>query len=100
MFTCPRCQKDTISWKQKYLTNLWRTINCPQCGTRLTALPLVLLIMHMLYVWNVLWFVALYMFGTPTHDPMWFVYMVVVWVVLDVATLNLVPLAAMRGREP
>lgn len=96
MFTCPRCREDTVSYKDKYLADLWRTIKCPRCGARLTAYPVILLIMHMLYVWNVMWFLGMFMLNEPLYDPMWFVYMAVVWVILDFLTLQLVPLAALR----
>ena len=94
MFTCPACRQDTINYKSKYLTGLWQTIHCEQCGAKLTAYPWLLLGLHMIYVWNVLWFTGLYVLDG--QDPLNFLYMAIMWVVLDVMNLQLVPLAVMR----
>lgn len=94
MFTCPACQKDTISIKSKYLAGLWRPIRCGQCGAKLTAYPWLLMGLHMVYVWNVLWFFGLYVLDGK--DPINFLYMAMAWVVLDVLNLQLIPLAVMR----
>lgn len=95
MFPCPRCREDCISYKDKYLAGLWRTISCPRCGARLCANPWILMFLHMTYVWNVLWFYGLYHFE---GDPIYFLYMAIGWLVLDVLNLQLVPLSAMRNR--
>jgi hypothetical protein len=96
MFTCPRCNEDTVSIKDKYRAGLWLPIHCPKCGAKLTAYPWVLMIVHMLYVWNVVWFFGMYWF---TGNAFHFVYMAVVWLVLDIVNVNLVPLAVMRGNS-
>lgn len=95
MFPCPRCREDCISCKDKYLAGLWRTIGCSRCGAKLCANPWILMVLHMTYVWNVLWFYGLYHFG---GDPINFAYMAIGWVVLDVLNVLLVPLSVMRQR--
>ncbi len=97
MFTCPACREQTISFKSKYLAGLWQPIHCRQCGAKLTAYPWLLLCLHMVYLWNVLWFSGLYVLDG--HDPLNFAYMAVAWGVLDFLNVQLIPLAIMR-RHP
>ena len=95
MFQCPRCREESISYKDKYRAGLWQTITCPRCHARLCANPWILMLLHMVYVWNVVWFYGLYHFE---HNAIYFAFMAVGWLVLDVLNLQLVPLSVMRNK--
>lgn len=94
-FACPRCQEDTISFRDKYLAGVWRVISCPQCAARLTAYPILLLMIHMAYVWNILWFFGLYYFE---RDFIYFAYMAMGWIILDFLNVQLIPLALLKNK--
>lgn len=94
-FACPRCQEDTISFRDKYLAGVWRVIACPQCDARLTAYPILLLMIHMAYVWNILWFFGLYYFE---RDFIYFAYMAIGWIILDFLNVQIIPLAVLKNK--
>lgn len=96
-FTCPRCGKDSITFREKYLAGIWRVVLCPDCGARLCAYPILLLLMHMAYVWNILWFFGLFYFK---HDIVYFAYMAIGWMILDFLNVQLIPLAVLKDKRP
>ncbi len=96
MYTCPRCKKETISWKKKYLAGLWLTIGCDNCEAKLSATPILLGLLHVVYAWNIAWFFSLYYFQ---RDPTYFVYMVVIWGILDALNVHYIPLSVMKKEE-
>ena len=96
-FTCPRCEKNSITFREKYLAGIWRVVLCPDCGARLCAYPILLLLMHMAYVWNILWFFGLFYFK---HDIVYFAYMAIGWMILDFLNIQLIPLAVLKDKRP
>lgn len=95
MFKCPHCEQATISYKQKYLMGIWSVIRCPNCGTRLSAQPLLLMALDVGYVWNAVWWLGLYFFN---REPIYFVYLVIGWLILDFLNVKLIPIAALRSK--
>lgn len=93
MYICPSCEKDTISWKTKYLVGFWFTTHCLNCNAKLTAMPIPLALFQILYVWNVGWFSGIYWF---TREPINFVYMTILWIILDILNVKYIPLSVMR----
>ena len=96
MFKCPRCRNDSISVMNKYKAGLWLTITCPRCETRLCAYPWLLMGLHLVYLWNILWFIGLFL---AEGNPVYLLYMVAGLVLLEIANVKFIPLAAMR-RKP
>jgi hypothetical protein len=96
MFTCPNCRENSISIKNKYLAGWWKPITCPNCSRKLSAFPWLLMALDMVYVWNVMWFYGLYHFDLD-HSPVYFVYMAVCWVILDVLNVQFMPLSIMKN---
>lgn len=95
MFTCPHCEKKSISLVSKYLSGKWMIMNCPECGKRSTTHPILLLILYFFYVWDVVLFGYLYMVTNEAH---YLVILVVGWLVLDAFSLSL-PSARMKDLE-
>ncbi|NOY73351.1 MAG: hypothetical protein GXP14_13455 [Gammaproteobacteria bacterium] len=58
-------------------------------------MPIPLALFQILYVWNVGWFSGVYWFN---RDPMNFVYMTVIWIILDMLNVKYVPLSVMRDK--
>lgn len=56
MIECPRCNKETISFKQKLLTGKWIDIYCSNCGARLCAQPIVLALLYFMLTWVIIYF--------------------------------------------
>ncbi len=100
MFPCPNCEKNTISLKSKLLAGYWKVIFCPSCNARLSAHPIFLPLLNFVYVWDVFWFFGLYYLDRSpidlSRDPIYFVYMVIGWILLDLLNLVLIPLAIMK----
>jgi len=94
MFQCPRCQEFSLPFKDKYRAGMWRDIHCSHCKARLCASPWVLAAFFVLYVWDVGWFSGLYYY---THNPLDFVYMILVWIGLDFLNVWYMPLSIMRA---
>lgn len=96
MFPCPHCEQSAVSIKDKYLLGIWLTRRCRNCAARLSANPIVLAIIDMLYVWNILWFGVLYFFDS---DPYNFLYMAIAWLFLDIMNVAFVPLSVVEQPE-
>ena len=84
----------SIPFKDKYRANLWRNIYCSHCKAKLCAYPWLLAGVYVLYTWDIGWFSLLYFY---THNPIDFVYMILVFVVLDALSVSFMPLAVMRS---
>lgn len=95
-FNCPHCKEPTLSWLDKYQLGLWMTKTCRNCGARISAVPLVLMAMHFIYAWNVLWWGALVHFNDSYH---YVIYMAVCWVILDALNVAYMPLASLRQKR-
>lgn len=53
---CPRCGKETITLKQRFLAGKWFDIYCSECGVRMCAQPIVLALMYFTLTWDILFF--------------------------------------------
>lgn len=93
-FPCPRCQAHSITFKDKFRADLWIPIFCSNCGAKLTALPILLGLLHGVYVWNVLWLYATYTFDLSVW---WYPIVVVEWVVFELLSIWYMPLAVLRS---
>ena len=92
MYSCPRCKTRSISLRDKHKTGMWGDIFCPTCGARLCARPYLLGPVWVAYTWDVVWFASMFYF---TGNPMNFVYMVLVFLLIDAVTVHYMPLAVM-----
>ncbi len=95
-FKCPHCHEETLSLKDKYRMGMWFTAYCANCNSRLAAFPWILMLIHFLYVWNVIWFVALVYFN---DGYIYLLYMVIVWGVLDLLNVYYVPLVKLKAKK-
>lgn len=93
-FPCPRCQTHSITFKDKFRADLWIPIFCSNCGAKLTALPILLALLHGVYVWNVLWLYATYKFDLTVW---WYPIVMVEWVVFELLSIWYMPLAVLRA---
>lgn len=93
-FKCPHCRAQSVSLKDKYKLGWWMTVSCPNCGGRIAAFPWTLLIMTMLYVWNLMWWVGLINFNHSYH---YLIYLAICWVLLDLINIFFMPLARLKG---
>ena len=92
---CPRCNQETISLKQKILTNKWIDVFCPNCGTRLCAQPTVLALLSFLLTWNIIYFGYL----TVREASLTFgILFVVGWLLIEVF-MYYIPLCALRAKH-
>ncbi len=91
---CPHCQAKTFTWWDKYRSGKWLLLNCPECGGRACAQPIVLGALYFLYVWDVM------LFGYLAYlDSLWYLaVMVTGWLILDYFALY-VPLAPLRAKK-
>lgn len=96
MYKCPRCQTMSIPLKDKYLAGVWINIHCKHCKAKLCATPLALAALNVFYLWDIGWFSGLYFF---TRDIMDFVYMFIVWIIIDALNVSYMPLSSMK-RDP
>lgn len=94
MFPCPRCEAHSIPLSDKFKTGLWQSIKCKNCGAQLIALPILLALVHFMYVWNVVWLISLYYF-----DMEWFYYLGIMleWAAIEAMNIWYMPLAAQRA---
>lgn len=93
MYMCPRCQTMSIPFKDKYRAGIWANINCKNCQAKLCASPILLAAYSILYMWDVAWFSGLFYY---TRNPLDFVYMIMVWILLDYLNVTYMPLVTMR----
>lgn len=94
-FRCPHCNRDTITFKAKYLAGLWQVIHCPACRGRLCANPIILAIAYVAYCWALAWFCFSALFQGSLLPLL---YLVPVWLGLDFLNIQLIPLARMKPR--
>ena len=95
-FKCPHCHNLSITLKDKYRLGWWGITTCSQCGGRVAVFPWVLMILTMLYIWNVLWWVGLVNFNHSYHH---LGYMVICWLLLDLFNLYFMPLCRLKKKE-
>lgn len=93
MFPCPRCEAHSIPLIDKFKSGLWQSITCKNCGAQLIALPILLALVHFMYVWNVVWLISIYYF-----DMAWFYYLGIMleWAMIEAMNIWYMPLAAQR----
>lgn len=97
-FTCPKCNHEGISLKDKYLASIWQVIYCGSCGARLCARPWAMACTYGVYTWAVISFITMAYYQ---KSLMPFVYLVGVWLILDIHNVAFMPLAIMRqGNKP
>ncbi|MFC1751169.1 hypothetical protein ACFL2V_20485 [Pseudomonadota bacterium] len=94
-FKCPSCNESTLSLIDKYRLGWWMTTHCNNCGVRIAAFPWTLMLIFFFYVWNVVWWAGLVNFNHSYH---YLIYMVVCWVVIDLANIYLMPLSALKPK--
>jgi hypothetical protein len=95
-YTCPHCNKPTISLGKKYLAGKWANISCNECSGRSCQSPVIMVAMYFLYIWNVM------LFGTVAFEKQSLLYvgvLLAIWLVLDWFTLY-IPLLRMKKVEP
>lgn len=92
-FACPKCNQEGISLKDKYRAGIWQVIYCSLCGARLCARPWMMAFAYAIYTWSVITFITMAYYQ---QSLMPFVYMVGVWVILDIHNVIFMPLAIMR----
>jgi hypothetical protein len=97
LFKCPRCGKMSIPIKDKYKAGFWAVISCKNCEARLCIFPWLLAVLFVAYVWDVVWFYGMYHF---TGHYIHFLYMIVVWLMLDAVNIYFMPLASMKTLPP
>ena len=97
MFPCQRCEAHSIPLIDKFKSGLWVSITCSSCGASLIALPILLALVHFMYVWNVVWLISAYYF-----EGAWFYYLGILleWAVLEALNIWYMPLAAQRSPTP
>ncbi len=97
-YQCPRCEQESIPFKDKYRAGLWGNIHCVNCGSRLCANPILMAVLYAAHTWNVLWWFALfYWTGHYYH----LIFMLLVWVVIDFINVHYIPLSVMKpGKKP
>ncbi len=88
---CPHCKANTFTWLDKYRTGKWMLLNCPECGGRVCAQPIVLAALTFLYVWDLM------LFGYLAYlDTLWYLAALLTgWLILDYFGLY-IPLTALR----
>jgi hypothetical protein len=96
MYMCPRCKTMSIPLKDKYMAGMWANIYCSHCKAKLCATPLLLAAFYILYLWDVGWFSGLFYY---TRDWIEFVYMAIIWVILDYINVTYLPMSIMK-RDP
>ena len=94
-FKCPHCREETISLKDKYRLGWWMTTICSKCGSRIAAFPWTLLMLNMVYVWNVLWWVGMINFNHSYH---YLIYLVICWILLDLINVYFMPLCRLKKK--
>lgn len=94
MYQCPRCQTKSIPFKDKYKAGIWGEIYCSNCKAKLCAYPWLLAGIWVLYAWDVAWFSGIFYY---TRELMNFVYMILIWLVIDALNVTYMPLAVMRA---
>ncbi len=94
IFPCPRCEAHSIPLSDKFKAGLWLSITCKNCSASLIALPILLALVHFMYVWNVVWLISAYYF-----EMEWFYYLGIMleWAVLEAMNIWYMPLAAQRA---
>ncbi len=95
-FKCPACQENTLTFKDKYRLGWWMTTHCNSCGARIAAFPWTLMVLFFFYVWNVIWWAGMAHFNHSYH---YFAYMLVGWILLDLANLYMMPLCTLRQKS-
>lgn len=95
-FKCPNCKQETLSTIDKYRLGLWMTVTCDQCGARITALPLLLMLLWFFHAWNIIWWSALVYLNHSLH---YLIFMVICWASLEAININLMPLATLRAKD-
>lgn len=93
MYQCPLCKTASIPFKDKYKAGVWGDIYCPNCKAKLCAWPWLLALIWVAYAWDVAWFSGLFYY---TRNPLDFVYMVLVWLLIDALNVSFMPLAVMK----
>lgn len=96
-FKCPSCKDDSISLKQKFLMGWWAITHCPNCDARIAAFPWVLMLISGLHLWNIVWWTGLFVFK---GGYIYFVYMAVCWVLIELINLYFNPSATLRKKQP
>lgn len=94
MYQCPRCRTKSIPLIDKYKTSMWGEIYCSNCKAKLCAYPWLLAGFFILYAWDVAWFSGIFYY---TRESVNFVYMILIWLVIDAINVTYMPLAVMRS---
>jgi hypothetical protein len=91
---CPQCQKETITFKQKFLTSKWKETYCPNCNARLCANPIVLALLYFMLTWDIVLFGYLtYLENSLTYG----ITLVVGWFTLEYF-MYYIPLSVLKPK--
>ena len=71
------------------------TTICSKCGSRIAAFPWTLLMLNMVYVWNVLWWVGMINFNHSYH---YLIYLMICWILLDLINVYFMPLCRLKKK--
>jgi len=93
-YTCPHCNKPSISLKQKYLAGKWGVITCRACSGKSAMFPIGLALMSGLYLWDIFYFSVV---AIGNKSLIFIGIMIVIWLILDLFTLT-IPLVAMKKK--
>lgn len=91
-FDCPKCNKKSLSVWEKYRTSIWLWVACPNCGTRLSANPIILALFFMAYIWVLAFFTFLFLTNTE-GSIMTSILFFLVWLIVDALNVTLTPLS-------
>jgi len=88
---CPHCERNSLSWWEKYKAAKWLILFCPECGGRFCSNPYILVFYSTTYVWLALWFLF---WAIHYNNWLYLLWIALGWVILDGFALYL-PLCKM-----
>ncbi len=108
-FTCPSCDHESFSLKDKYTMGYWMIRKCSHCQSIVAANPIILGVLTFAYLWNVLMFGALTFFDRDLDVNWWdnivngawhyILIMIILWAILDFINIKYVPLMIVRHHQ-
>ncbi|NOY62982.1 MAG: hypothetical protein GXP10_07515 [Gammaproteobacteria bacterium] len=96
-YCCPRCQQQTIPLKEKYKTSYWFLTQCANCSSTISANPIILAIVDVVYVWVAVTFCSMVYFQQSLIPIL---YLIVVWLILDFLNVHYMALSIVKSGPP
>jgi len=93
-FTCPHCRQPALSLWQKYTAGYWRWVSCVHCHYQLSANPIILALLQMLYVWVLMTFAYL----AISFSSAYILWGSLAWLVMDTCNVFFVPLSYQKPK--